>query len=335
MSDGWQPVRDAAARAAEVHGGGVAVAVFHRGRPVVDVVAGDLGPDSLVHTWSAIKPMTGACLLLLLVERGRIGLDDPVADVWPELGAVRVRDVLTHSAGRASVPPPGTAGSLLDWDTTVDALAAAEPDWPPGRGVGEHAQTYGHLMGELVRRIDGRTLGRFLAEEIAGPLGLDVHVGVPPAQLHRVADTVGLTTEWWDARRGPAGTLRHRALADGVDVDLVNGAAWRTGEVPAVNGHATARGLAGFWQALLDRELPAGVDEVGATGHDLVLDEQVAWTLAGGRSFGIDVGMGGMGGQVGAAVPSLDVAWAFLSTSMGEWSRTEAVEKAVLRCATG
>jgi CubicO group peptidase (beta-lactamase class C family) len=331
VTDGWQPVRDAAARAADVDGGGVAVAVYERGRLVVDVVAGDLADDALVHTWSAIKPVTGACLLLL-AERGRIGLDDDCGDVWPELGGTLVRHVLTHAAGRASVPPPGTAASLLDWDRAVAALGAAPVDWEPGTAVGEHAQTYGHLVGELVRRLDGRAPGTFLAEELTGPLGLDVHVGVPRSELGRVADTVNLTAAWWDGRRGPPGTLRRRALADGVDGALVNSDAWRTGQVPAVNGHATARGLAGFWAAFLGGRLPAGVGEVGAAGPDLVLGEDVAWTLAGGRAFDHDIGMGGMGGQVGAAIPAADVAWAFLSTSMGEWSRTDAVEQAVLRC---
>lgn len=316
--------------------GGATVAAFVDGRPVVDLWGGDLHERSLVHTWSAVKPVAGSCLLHL-VGQGRIGLDDPVAEVWAELtagadGHLRVRHLLSHAAGLVSLPPPGTGPSLLDWPATVAALAAAEPDWPPGQAVGEHILTYGHVVGEVVRRVDGRSLGRYLAEELAGPLGLDLHVGVATADLDRVAGTVGLTSGWWDDLRGPSGTLRHRAFGDAVDTDLVNSAAWRVGEVPAVNGHATARGLAGFYRTLLANGLPAGVDQVGAMGIDLVLGEPATWTLAGGRIEGPDVGMGGVGGQWAAAQFHIGLAWAFLTNTMGGWQRAQAMEDALLAC---
>ena len=129
--------------------------------------------------------MTGACLFLM-VERGLVGLDQPVTQVWPELGDERllVRHVLTHTAGRISVP----AGvDLTDWEASVAALAAAEPGWPPGEKMCEHAKTFGHLMGKIVRRVDGRTVGRVLDEEFARPLGLDVHIDVRPQDEDRVA----------------------------------------------------------------------------------------------------------------------------------------------------
>ena len=123
---GWASIRDAVARVEEDQGGALAVAAFHRGRPVVDVWAGTARPDTLFHTWSAIKPVAGTCLLLL-VERGRLRLDDRVADFWPELDAVQpgllVRHLLSHSAGLVRVPAPGTAATLLDWDRTVAGLA--------------------------------------------------------------------------------------------------------------------------------------------------------------------------------------------------------------------
>lgn len=123
--------------------GGVAVAAFLNNRPIVDAWTRDLAEDSLLHTWSAVKPVAGACLLQL-VARGEIALDDPVIGIWPELvaaagGHLRIRHVLSHAAGLASLPPPGTGASLLDWDSAVAALAVAEPDWPPGERVGEHA----------------------------------------------------------------------------------------------------------------------------------------------------------------------------------------------------
>src|SRR5690606_25330288 len=107
--------------------------------------------------------------------------------------------------------------------------------------------------GELVRRVDGRSLGTFLRDELAGPLDLDVHVGVPPSELHRVADTVGLVQGYWDEVRGAPASLRARSLGPLPDV---NSAAWRASEIPAVNGHATALGLARFHQRLLEGRLP-------------------------------------------------------------------------------
>jgi CubicO group peptidase (beta-lactamase class C family) len=284
------------------------------------VCSRDLSGESLVCTWSAIKPVTGACLLLL-VERGLIALEDPVVSIWPELGDRRllVRHLLTHTAGRVTVP----AVPLVDWDRSVAALASMEPDWPPGDVVCEHAQTFGHLVGEVIRRVDGRSIGQVLANEFAGPLGLDIHIGVGDDDLTRVADTVGMDRTWWASARGEPGSVRHRAMGPWVDV---NEPTWRQAEVPAVNGHATARGLASFWQAFLDGRLPAGIGEPAVTGHDQFVDEAVTWTLAGGRADGPDVGMGGLGGQWAAARPAVGLAWAFLTTRIGDHDRAQRIE---------
>jgi CubicO group peptidase (beta-lactamase class C family) len=320
VADGFEAVADAAATC----GPGVTVAAFVDGEAVVDLWTTDLSERSLVCTWSSIKPVTGACLLLL-VERGLVSLDDPVVGVWPEIGDDRllVRHVLTHAAGRISVPDVG----LSHWVEAVTALAAQPADWAPGDVLCEHAQTFGHLVGELVRRVDGRSLGTFLDDEIATPLGLDIHIGVADADLDRVADTVGLTPEWWADLGGAPGSARSRALGPWTDV---NDRVWRQAEIPAVNGHVTARGLAGFWQAYLDGTLPAGLGLPGATGHDRFVDDTVTWSLAGGRAEGDDVGMGGVGGQWAGARPKDGLAWSFLTTHMGDHDRCEAVEAALL-----
>ncbi len=323
VASGYEGVANALAGC----GPGVAVAGFVGGRQVVDVWTSDLGADALLCTWSAIKPLTGACLLLL-VERGRIGLDDQVGSMWPELGDDRllIRHLLTHTAGRVTVP----AVPLVDWDQSVAALAQMTPDWSPGEAICEHALTFGHLVGEVVRRIDGRSLGRFLADELAGPLGLDVHVGVPDADLARVADTIGLDPPWWATARGEPGSVRHRASGPWLDV---NQRAWRRAEVPAVNGHATARGLASFWQALLEGRLPAAVGQPAVTGHDRFVDGDVTWTLAGGQVDGPDIGMGGLGGQWAAARPEVGLAWAFLTTHVGDHERAQRIEGALVAAA--
>ena len=338
IASGFEPVRAALSGVVEPLGGhgGVALAAFVEGRPVVDLWGGALRPDSLVHTWSAFKPVAGACLLHL-ISLGRLSLDDPVVRVWPELsgaqsGRLRIRHLLSHSAGLTTLPPPATGAFLLDWNGMIAGLSLLESDWLPGERVGEHAFTFGHLVGEVIRRVDGRGLGRYLQEELSGPLMLDIHVGVGDGDLARVADTVGLTAAWWEEQRGPHGSLRRRAFPDSIDGSLVNSELWRRGEVPAVNGHATARGLAAFYVRLLEGRLPPGVDRVGASGMDLILEEPAAWTLAGGRVGGPEVGMGGLGGQWAGARSDTSLAWAFLTSVMVDGDPADRLETVLLAC---
>lgn len=317
---GYEDVADAIAGC----GPGVAVAAIVAGEVVVDAATAPLTPRSLVHTWSAIKPVTGACVLLL-VERDALDLDQPVASVWPALADpdLLVRHVLTHTAGRIAAP----SSDLTDWDATVATLATQPADARPGELICEHALTFGFLAGELVRRVDGRSLGAFFRDEVAVPLDLDIHVGVPEEELQRVADTVGLTPAWWAEAGGDPATLRARSLGPLPDV---NTDAWRRAEIPAVNGHATALGLATWYQRLLEGRLPALVDAPGVTGPDAFVGEEVTWTLAGGRIDGDDIGMGGLGGQWAAARPSRQLAWAFLTTHVGDFDRAQRVEDALL-----
>ena len=335
VADGFEPVREAVdeALAMQAGEGAIAVAAYLHGELVLELWAGTGTDRSLLHTWSAIKPVTGSCLLLL-VARGAVALDTPVREVWPELraasdGRLLVRHVLTHQAGLASIPSGGAIG-LLDWDRSIAALEAAEPDWPPAGGIGEHALTYGHVVGELVRRVDGRPFERFLREELTEPLGLDVHIGVADDDLGRVADTSGLTATWWAEHAGAPGSIGRTAVDESLRDADVNSDAWRRGVVPAVNGHATARGLARFYRALLEDRLPAQVAEPGVSGFDQVLSSDVTWNLAGGRTEGADVGMGGLGGQWAAARPADGLAWAFLTSVMGDFDRVDHVERVLL-----
>jgi CubicO group peptidase (beta-lactamase class C family) len=181
---------------------GASVCVTVDGRAVVDLWGGVADRhtgrawirDTIGLVWSCTKGATALCAHIL-VARGRLDLDAPVARCWPEFAragkeAVTVRMVLCHEAGLPVLRRPIKAGGLLDWDYMTECLAAEAPFWPPGTRQGYHMQTFGHLIGEVVRRVDGRPLDQFFREEVAGPLGLDFHLGLPEADEHRVAPTI-------------------------------------------------------------------------------------------------------------------------------------------------
>lgn len=349
---GFERVRDAfAATFAEGGELGASTAALVDGRVVVELWGGRADGrgtpwrrNTLVNVFSAVKPLAAACVLLL-VERGRLGLDDLVTAHWPAFGAagkegVTVRHVLAHQAGLDLFEAPLAAGDLLDWERATSLLASSPPRWPPGSTHGEHAAFYGHLVGELVRRVDGRTLGRFLREELAVPWRLDVHVGLGDAELARTADVAD-----------PDGSFRADAVAAGepyrlaldnppamLDPGTVNSEEWRRAEVPAVNGHGTGLALARFHAGLaaggaldgvrlLSRELAAEAVRPQRAGPDEVLGRTVAWAL------GVQVdeegfGMGGIGGSAGW----WDVrgfAFGYATRRLGDHERAGAVADAV------
>jgi CubicO group peptidase (beta-lactamase class C family) len=321
---------------------GAATAVVVDGRVVVDLAGGTAGEagrpwtsGTIVNAYSVVKPIAAACLLLL-VERGHAGLDDRVTRWWPELGAggkegLTVRQVLAHQAGLTLFDRPPTLATLLDWEATVALLEASPAEWPPGTAHGEHVVTYGHLVGELVRRLDGRSLGAFLREELAVPWGLDHHVGLSSALRRRAAAIVD-----------PDGTFvaplaRPPEIAD---PDVVNGAAWRAAEIPAVNGHGTALSLARFYAALgaggaldgvrlLSAGLVAELTRPQLVAPDRVLEREVAW----GLGVQIDLedggfGMGGLGGNLGKWGEE-GYAIGYVTRRLGGHERAEAVDTAV------
>ena len=181
---------------------GAAVAIALGGRVVVDLWAGHADAarsvpwrrDTLVNVFSVSKALSTICALRAL-ERGLLALDAPVARVWPEFAAagkdaVTLRQILSHRAGLPAVRAPLPEGAMLDFARMTDALAHQAPWWAPGSAHGYHVNTFGFLLGELVRRATGETIGRVLREEIAGPLGADVHVGLPRAEHGRVAEFI-------------------------------------------------------------------------------------------------------------------------------------------------
>ncbi|GAA0809041.1 serine hydrolase domain-containing protein [Spirilliplanes yamanashiensis] len=319
---------------------GAALTVLRRGEVLVELRAGwadrartrPWAPDTLVNTYSVGKPVA-ALAALLLVDRGLIGLDDPVARHWPgfRATAVTVRHVLSHTAGLPAFGVPRDHTAWADWDLLCADLAAAEPETPPGSAAAEHALTYGHLVGELVRRVDGRPFGRFVAEEIAGPWGLDLGFALPAADLGRCAELEYAESTWPVDVLGEPGSLRHRALANpagAVDLDVVNSPLWRRACVPAVGLHATATGLARLYDRLL--AAPGAITIPQFTGVDLLLGRTVTWTLGMQLEPDGDWGMGGIGGSCGYAVPARGLAVGYVTRRLSAADRLEPLLEALM-----
>jgi CubicO group peptidase (beta-lactamase class C family) len=256
---------------------GAAVCFTWHGEPVVDLWGGfcdrertrPWSADTLVNVFSATKAMTALCAHQLL-ERGLLDLDAPVARYWPEFAAagkhsLPVRHLLDHRAGLPALRRPLPEAALYDWLQMTQALAEQAPWWEPGARHGYHALTFGFLVGELVRRVAGCSLGRWFREHVARPLAAEFHIGLAAEQQARVSPVYGRQVVP-DASaglrlRGPQAEFL-RALADPTSLtaaafcnpplstQAVNSAAWRRAEIPSANGHATARGIARIYAAL-------------------------------------------------------------------------------------
>ena len=368
---GWNEPRFDALRAAfaenfESHGEvGAAVAVYLRGEPVVDLWGGWYAPDrerewdrnTLVNVFSTTKGLTAFCAHRL-VEQGLLDVDAPVAQYWPEFAAggkeqLPVRLLLNHSAGLASIREPIEFEDWYDWEKMTSLLAAQEPWWTPGEAHGYHAITYGWLVGEVIRRIDGRSLGTYFREEFAAPLGLDAHIGTGPEFDARIAplldplppegDGVALqlpdTSELeegsflWSVLANPPGMTSLAALTAERD--------WRAAELGAVNGHATARELARLYAAvahggeidgvhvLAPETVEAGT-ELQHEGRDYVTQQMgvdfsmkfaLGWLLNDAETMPIGpnaraFGHAGAGGSLGFADPEAGVGFGYTLNQM-------------------
>lgn len=263
----FRAVRDAFERGLRDGGEtGAAVAVWLDGEPVVDlwggfVDAAETRPwrsDTLAYVASTTKGITALCANRL-AEAGKLDLAAPVTRYWPEFGAAGKQDVpvhmlLSHRAGLPALRTRLPREALYDWDRVTAALAAETPWWEPGTKHGYHPMTFGWLVGEVVRRADGRSLGRYFREELAQPLGLDFHVGLRPDEEARCADVIPPAAGHRNPLlRGPGGRDSMLALAFGSPrsrPDEANTPEWRRAELPAANGHGTARALARLYGAL-------------------------------------------------------------------------------------
>ena len=258
--------------------------------------------DTITNVWSTTKTMTTLCALIL-VERGLLDVHAPVSRYWPDFAAngkagIEVRHLLAHTSGVAFWEAPFELDDLYDWDRAVAQLAAQAPSWEPGTASGYHSLNQGHLIGELVRRIDGRTLGRFFADEIAGPLGADFHIGLDPTHDHRVSNVIPPEPVEPDPDAAPfADFLAGKAPIIAADVAWTE--AWRRAEIGAANGHGNARSVARIQSVIAN-----GGRAVGADGSivellsprtiDLIFEEQAYGTdlvLGEIHRFGIGYGL--------------------------------------------
>jgi CubicO group peptidase (beta-lactamase class C family) len=233
---------------------GASVCVTVDGEPVLDRWGGyaeaartrPWQADTIVNVFSCTKTMT-ALTALLLADRGELDVAAPVARYWPQFAAngkdqITVAHVLSHSSGLSGWAEPIGQTDLYDWEKMTGLLAAQAPFWPPGTASGYHVLTHGYLVGEVVRRVTGRTLGTVFREEIAEPLGADVHIGLPADQEPRVAELIAPETSELPFTELTA--LQLNASEPYVDATVAGSRPWRAAEIPAANGTSNARALA-------------------------------------------------------------------------------------------
>ncbi|MER5429758.1 serine hydrolase domain-containing protein [Streptomyces sp. NPDC002588] len=316
---------------------GGSVAVFVDGEPVVDVWGGFADAertvpwerDTIVNVWSVTKTMTALCALVL-ADRGELDLDAPVARYWPEFATagkegVLIRHLLSHTAGLPDWDGP--VEDVYDWASATARLVAQAPQWEPGTAAGYHSLTQGFLVGEVVWRITGRTVGEFFAEEVAGPLGADFHIGLPAEHDRRVALGVpppGRDEDYLAAAAGDAAPAAGTAmrLRDG------NSLAWRRAQIPAASGFGNARSVA-LVQSVMAcggsvgdvRLLSAAgcrrAEEEQFSGEDRRLGMPVRWGLGYGL-FGNTFGWGGWGGSLVVIEPEQRMVVAYVTNQMRE-----------------
>jgi CubicO group peptidase (beta-lactamase class C family) len=374
VAAGFEPVRDAFVANFEHQGEvGAAFCVHLNGRRIVDLWGGVTAPgasdpytaDTLQMVMSTTKGVV-AIAAHILAEEGRLDFDAPVAQYWPEFaaegkGTMPVRWLFSHRAGLAAIDRPLTVEDVYAWDPVVAALAAQRPNWEPGSGHGYHALTYGWLAGQVIRRASGMSVGRFVAERVASPLGLEFWIGLPDALNARVAPqipapppTPGAPADPFTARLADPKSLMHRAFTNPAGLfGAANLPAFRAAEVPAANGIGTARALSRLYAAcigevdgvrLLKPETVERAIRTEAHGEDLVVGYETRYgtgfqlsfpsrPMAGGGSFGHY----GMGGSVGFAHPSHGLSFGYVMNQMlspsGADPRTTALIRAVLTCA--
>ena len=361
VTPGFEPVRDAFETAfADYPDMGAALAVRHRGELVVDLWGGWADAancrrwqeDTTSVVFSCTKGLM-SILAAILVQEGRLDYDEPAARYWPEFAQagkadISVRDVLAHRSGLSAPRHPLSLADVLDWEKVTAALAAQAPLWPPGSAHAYHTLTHGWLIGEVIRRITGKTVGQYFAEAVAGPLDADAWIGLPPGLEDRVAHL--------EVGPGLAAHVREQAQApkpagpDWPNLALTLGGAFepelvgpdsgfndprvRAAEIPGAGAIATARALATIWSAtiietngvrLVGDATLAGALQVLSEGPP-IFDVPPPWARwatgfqldSEGRRYLTSSGFGhdGAGGQVAFADPEAQVGFAYLTNQL-------------------
>jgi CubicO group peptidase (beta-lactamase class C family) len=266
---------------------GASLAVNLDGEMVVDLWGGwadeartvPWAEDTITCVFSTTKAMTSLAALVL-VDRGELDLDANVAAYWPEFAArgkagIKVRQLLSHTSGVSGWDQPVTIDDLYDWDKSTAMLAAQAPWWEPGAGSGYHALTYGHLIGEVIRRITGHRLGEFFAAQIAGPLGADFHIGLPPSEFPRVANVVMPPPLPFDLNQlDPNGLMFKTFTGPTNQVEWSWTERWRCADIGAANGHGNARSVARLQSAVACGGEVDGVRLLSPKTIDRILEVQ-------------------------------------------------------------
>jgi CubicO group peptidase (beta-lactamase class C family) len=302
-------VRDAfAANFARGEDVGASVAVTLGGELVVDLWGGHADAaktrpwqrDTIVNVYSTTKTMTALCALLL-ADRGELDLAQKVAHYWPEFAAngkadITVAQLLAHSAGLSGFAEPVAAADLYDWDKATALLAAQAPFWAPGTAIGYHAITQGYLVGEVVRRITGKSLGTFFRDEIAGPLGADFHIGLAASEDDRVAELLPPPPGGSIADITSRPLTVNMATNPPINPRDTRSRAWRAAEIPAANGHGNARSVALVQALLANGGVVGGKRLLSEAGARRALEPQIKgedMVLGGPAHFGLGFGLNG------------------------------------------
>jgi CubicO group peptidase (beta-lactamase class C family) len=273
--------------------------------------------NTITNVFSTTKAMTSLAALVL-VDRGALDLDANVAAYWPEFAAngkagVKVRHLLSHMSGVSGWEQPITLEDMYDWDKSTALLAAQAPWWEPGTASGYHALNYGHLIGEVIRRITGQRLGEFFATHLAGPLGADFHIGLPPSESHRVASVVPppVAPAPAEPMQLDRNSVAFKSMSNPVmtpETTWTEG--WRRADIGAANGHGNARSLARIQSAvacggevdgvrLLSPPTIDRIFEVQSNGIDLVIGIPSKWGVGYGLfPEGRGCAFGGYGGSL-------------------------------------
>jgi len=235
---------------------------------------------TITNVWSSTKTVTSLAALML-ADRGQLDVDAPVARYWPEFGAsgkqgVLVRHVLSHASGVSGLDQPAVVEDLYDWEKSTSRMAAQAPWWEPGTASGYHALNYGHLVGEIVRRISGKPLRQFVAEEIAGPLGADFQIGAAESDWGRIAPVVPPPPRDIDLAALDIDSPAVKTLTGPpLNADDANMPGWRRADIGAANGHGNARSVAKIMSAVARGGEAGGVRLLGPDTIELIFREQL------------------------------------------------------------